>query len=702
MYKNNRRNSWKQKLLVSALTSVMVAMPVHAAVVVDTNCGVVTTSIMPSGNRTHANNANFSTVIGFDYDTRGYEAPATPTPIQIASALEVGTVWGKAYNATNKKLYVSAFLRRHAPMSPHGLGAIYEIDVSDTTSDATIGTPTLWMDLNSTAHLGAGATLFPSETDANRELNSPFAPSYDVWAFDKVARQGIGGLELSDDYSTMYAMDLTNRQLLEIDVATQSVTQYAIPNPGCIDASAEVRPFGVDYLDDNVYVGVTCDEPGDADTRPFVMRLNPDGSFSNVIASGSIKGRRWTKPWEDDPMAGGCNASNRNDYVPVVTNMELDENGNMLIGVMGINGWRYSSDNYAPDPETDPGLRCSNLIGEHPVQGFVVHATPNGSNWDVAADEEDDDGRPYEHRYAPGQFVHWGDEGNSHTYQGGMSMTSCSGTEVAIVNLMDPMNHESGGTRWMRTSDAQQEAHELSDGVVTDADIIVAERSTLELYEGNNTGDNWEKSAGMGDIEYLRQSTVCSLTVNAVASACTNVGNDGDTSNDTFTLDVTVEGTNTGASTSYNYTSSSGNISGSGTYSATAETDGPFVISNTTSPFNLTITDSADNSCSVTVSDVAAPATCSSANPEIDLEVTKTVSPASVSSGDSVTYTITVTNNGSDDATGVEVTDQLPAGVTYSSDTPSQGSYNNGTGVWTVGNLANGASATLTIEVSVD
>jgi uncharacterized repeat protein (TIGR01451 family) len=702
MNKNNKATELKQKLLISAVAFATIAMPAYAAQVIDTSCDMVTTSIMPSGDRTHANNANFSSVIGFDYDTRGYEAPATPTPTQIASAVEVGTVWGKAYDATNKKLYAAAFLRRHAPMSPDGLGAIYEIDVSDTTSDATIGTPTLWMDLNSTAHLGAGATLFPSETDANRGLSSPFSPSYDVWAFDKVARQGIGGLELSDDYSTMYAMDLTNRQLLVIDVATKTVTarhslaqQSVADDLGCKDL-ADVRPFGVDYLDGDVYVGVSCsdetDQNGNADATAHVMRLS--GTTFSEVVNGSLRGYYWSHYWELDPTAVGCSASDRGTYVPMITNMELDEFGNMMIGVMGVNGWRYASDNYAPD------TGCTSLLGEHSVHGYVLHATPNGSNWDVAATEETDNGT-YNHRYAPGQFVHWGD-GNSHTYQGGMSLTSCSGTEVAIVNLMDPMNHESGGTRWMRTSDAQQEAHEPSDGIVTDADKTVAERSTLELYQGNNTGDNWEKSAGMGDIEYLRTSTVCSLTASATVSACTNVGNDSDASNDTFTIDLTVEGVNTGASTTYNYTSTSGNISGSGTYSATAETDGPFVISATTTPFDLTITDSADTSCTVPVSSLVTPATCSSANPQIDLSVTKIISPASVSTGDTATYTITVTNNGPGDATGVEVTDQLPAGVTYSTHNASQGAYTNGTGIWTVGDLANGASATLTITVTAD
>jgi gliding motility-associated-like protein len=48
------------------------------------------------------------------------------------------------------------------------------------------------------------------------------------------------------------------------------------------------------------------------------------------------------------------------------------------------------------------------------------------------------------------------------------------------------------------------------------------------------------------------------------------------------------------------------------------------------------------------------------------------------------------------------VNDILPSGYTFVSATPSQGSYNNVTGVWSVGALANGASATLTITVTVN
>ena len=91
-----------------------------------------------------------------------------------------------------------------------------------------------------------------------------------------------------------------------------------------------------------------------------------------------------------------------------------------------------------------------------------------------------------------------------------------------------------------------------------------------------------------------------------------------------------------------------------------------------------------------------------------DIIVDKNVTPPVIRAGNNVQFTIVVTNNGPDQAANVTVNDLLPAGYAYVSHTATTGSavnnynYISGTGVWTVGNLANGASQTLTIIARVN
>ena len=85
-----------------------------------------------------------------------------------------------------------------------------------------------------------------------------------------------------------------------------------------------------------------------------------------------------------------------------------------------------------------------------------------------------------------------------------------------------------------------------------------------------------------------------------------------------------------------------------------------------------------------------------------DLEISKTASEESVKINNEVAYTITIYNNGPNTAVNVVVSDILPAECEWVDDTPSQGTYNSGTGVWSVGNLANDTSATLVINATVE
>ena len=95
-----------------------------------------------------------------------------------------------------------------------------------------------------------------------------------------------------------------------------------------------------------------------------------------------------------------------------------------------------------------------------------------------------------------------------------------------------------------------------------------------------------------------------------------------------------------------------------------------------------------------------------SVNIEANLVTVKTLlsGDATPDEGDIVTFQIEVTNNGGDDATGVFLNDLLPAGLTPTANngTVSQGSYSAVNGIFGIGDIPVGGSATLILEGTVD
>ncbi len=85
-----------------------------------------------------------------------------------------------------------------------------------------------------------------------------------------------------------------------------------------------------------------------------------------------------------------------------------------------------------------------------------------------------------------------------------------------------------------------------------------------------------------------------------------------------------------------------------------------------------------------------------------EMNVSKTVDNATPNAGDTIHYTVKVSALGPANSVGVVANDVLPTGLTFVSATSTEGTYNASTGVWTIGQILDGTSQTLTITATVN
>ena len=212
----------------------------------------------------NGNNAQAGVLVKFPYTSSG-----TASHTALSTEAQLGSVWGLAYRRSTDSLFAASFIKRHTGLGPGAKpGDIYLI------SGARDGSPSV---------PSVVATLNPGEND-------PHTGDYlnDANIYDQVGKVGIGGLALSEDETTLYAVNLSNVSLDSIplgppptlNIGNVSSTPIPIPAdcPGFVNGRSDFEPFGVTFHNGLVYVGAVCS------AESTVSAANPLGIASQMHA----------------------------------------------------------------------------------------------------------------------------------------------------------------------------------------------------------------------------------------------------------------------------------------------------------------------------------------------------------------------------------------------------------------------------------
>ncbi|MFN8492177.1 MAG: SdrD B-like domain-containing protein [Caldilineaceae bacterium] len=324
-------------------------------------------------------NKNRDVLVSFPYtagsiDLTNEAGVRNPTPTHRALAQEIGSVWGLAWQPQQQILYAAAFLKRHAGFGPHGPGAIYQV----TPAGAS-----LFYDFGALAgvdpHPAPGTTCLspghnPNKSNSNCWLNDPNA-------FDLIGKIGFGDLEISEDYTTLYTVNLAQKTLLVIPIATpNAASSLPVPSPASCGAG-DLRPFGLGVNDGIVYVGLVC-------TAEATQNLNQLRAYVYAYANGSFKGA----PSLEFPLTYNRGATNLNWTYwlnrstfnpndarqkagkwaqPWLTDISFDQ-GDMLLALRDRDGDQFGTVAGGPDPN-DPNNYSA------VVRGDILRACATGN-----------------------------------------------------------------------------------------------------------------------------------------------------------------------------------------------------------------------------------------------------------------------------------------------------------------------------------
>ncbi|WP_409179855.1 SdrD B-like domain-containing protein [Amycolatopsis sp. VS8301801F10] len=429
---------------------------------------------------------NSRALVAFDRKFRGTCPADSECPAVLNTQAQVGTTWGLAYDKYRGRIFQSAFAKRFTVYGPEGGGAIY-------TTPLDGGAPKLFAKVPDTAVTEHGAV------DMLKDQHFVDVPG----------KESLGGIALTEDGKTLYAVNLRTRSLVSFDATGASAKPdktVPIPDPDCAVPN-DWRPFAVAAHDAKLYVGGVCSAESTKrreDLKAVVYTY--DGTkFTPVLTHGLdfLRGyvitaqnptenmNHWN-PWDtsfaswDKFITTGAGI----DPQPELASLAFTRDGSMILGFrdrfMDVFG---SGKDPRPTDDTvrtgmsggDIAMACAAPGGGYDWEG--TGACPNHGRPETNGNQT-----PGVVEYFPGDFYDPSRSGN------GVHQESSQGSVAYIPQQ-----------QWVISTQMDPAQHVSSDGVGyydVDTGIGPGQENPKHGYAFVGPANSFGKAGGLGDIAY--------------------------------------------------------------------------------------------------------------------------------------------------------------------------------------------------------
>ncbi len=425
------------------------------------------------------------------------------TYTQTAEVQEVGTVWGAAYQRESQRLFTASFLKRHSGFGPRGADGIYVLDYS--SSDVPINDG---LDLQGYSPDNGGSAIdlgfvCRSASCASDPGNSGVAADYtlptsattanwDLDAFGKVGMMSYGDIDITEDDSTLWLVNLYQRALISVDISGTTVmspttiNQYLIDSmspPSC--AGGVLRPWGLKFHNGLGYLGAVCTaeySQNQSDLVAHVLSFDPTTDLSSTgftqvftismdynrepIADNPSAGLDEFQPWAQTWFSTTLGTGTLDEVYwpqPILSDIEFTEDGSMVLGFTDRWGHQGGYENYR-------AITTDTELLTHDAGGDIIHACSDSTGGWVVEDGNSgtscassdtgpgpagrtDDGPSLAGEYYFEDRALNADVFNLHYEISTGGLALLKGSEQVLTTSYDPVNEGyTQGTQWYTTT----------------------------------------------------------------------------------------------------------------------------------------------------------------------------------------------------------------------------------------------------------